>query len=80
MTRSGRPVNGRPIWQAYSDTGALDVVCPQCGAEPKQWCTRDNGRVRRVPCVARSTASGAVEAAGKPRDFTQPNHSPKGDT
>ena len=25
---------GRPIWQSYSDTGALDVTCPHCGAEP----------------------------------------------
>ncbi len=65
----------RPIWQAYADTGALDIRCPHCGAESKQWCTRDDGRVRRVPCVARSTG-GVGTGDGKPyaRDFTQPSH------
>lgn len=73
-------MKGLPIWQAYADTGALDVSCPHCGAEPGQWCTRSDGRTRRIPCIDRATGSGAVEAAGKPRDFTQPNQSPKDDT
>lgn len=75
MTRSRQPVNGRPIWEAYTDTGALDVVCPHCGAEPKQWCTRDDGHVRRVPCIARAT-DGVGTGDGKPyaRDYTQPTH------
>jgi hypothetical protein len=70
-----RPPNGSPIWEAYADTGALEVSCPHCGAAPTQWCTRDDGRVRRVPCVARSI--GAVGTGdGKPyaRDFTQQSH------
>jgi hypothetical protein len=58
-------VTGRPIWQAYADTGALDVACPHCGAEPEQWCTREDGRVRRVPCVDRAT-SGFAAGNGKP--------------
>jgi hypothetical protein len=63
---------GRPIWQSYSDTGALDVTCPYCGAEPGRWCTREDGRVRRIPCVTRASATGAGSAAAKPRDFSEP--------
>jgi hypothetical protein len=70
-------MKGRAIRQAYADSGALTVTCPNCGAAPEQWCTRPDGRVRCVPCVDRATASGAVEAPRRPRDFTQPNHPPE---
>jgi len=66
------PTKGRPIWQAYADTGALEMSCPHCRAEPGQWCSRDDGRVRRVPCVARAAAPGVVAGAGRPRDFSEP--------
>ncbi len=63
------------IWAAYNDTGALEVTCPHCGAEPRKWCSRDDGRVRRVPCVDR-VVSGVDTGDGKPyvRDFSQPTH------
>jgi hypothetical protein len=63
------------IWKAYADTCALEVTCPHCGAEPGQWCTKSDGRVRRVPCVDRAE-SGIVTDSGKPyaRDFTEPIH------
>lgn len=62
---------GRPIWQSYSDTGALGVTCPYCGAEPGKWCTREDGRVRRIPCVTRASATG-VGSGNRPRDFSEP--------
>lgn len=67
---------GRPIWQAYNDVDALSTTCTNCGAQQGQWCTRPDGRVRRVPCVARSAAS-IGSGDGKPygeRDFSQPIH------
>lgn len=66
----------RPIWQAYADTGALDISCPNCAAEPGHWCTKPDGRVRRVPCVQRA-AAGVDTGDGRPyapRDFSQPIH------
>lgn len=68
------------IWQAYDDTGALEVSCTHCGAVPGQWCTKSDGRVRRVPCVERA-AAGVDTGNGKPYpDFTEPTHPPKGRT
>ena len=65
----------RPIWAAYSDTGAIDVHCPNCSAEPGQWCTRADGVARRIPCVDR-TVSGIGVGDGRPyaRDFSEPAH------
>ena len=60
------------IWQAYNDTGALAVACPHCGAERGKWCTRDDGRLGRVPCVARAAASGVGD--NRPHDFGEPRH------
>lgn len=70
---------GRAIWAAYNDTGSLSVACTNCGAQQGQWCTRPDGRVRRVPCVDRSAAS-ISSGDGKPysaRDFSQPIHQPE---
>lgn len=66
--------SNRAIWQAYADTGALDTDCPNCAAPRNQWCTKADGRVRRVPCVDRTVASVAVTTAGTPRDFSEPIH------
>ena len=27
--------------------------CPNCGAQPYAYCTRDGDRIRRLPCLAR---------------------------
>lgn len=66
----------RAIWAAYNDTGSLNVDCPNCGAEPKQWCTKPDGRVRRIPCIERSTATAIVtiERDSAYRDFSEPAH------
>lgn len=61
------PMKPRPIWAAYNQTGALDVNCPHCGAEHGQWCTRDDGRLGRIPCIARMSASDDGY-----RDFSEP--------
>lgn len=68
----------RPIRQAYSDTGALAVHCPNCGADVGKWCSTDEGQLRKVPCVARAAAGSVV--IGPPgnrdpyRDFSEPIH------
>jgi hypothetical protein len=59
------------IWDAYRDTGTLDIACPHCDATPGTFCTRPDGRVRRVPCIDRIAASGAVPDV---RDYTEPRH------
>lgn len=46
--RRGMPV----VWQAYEGVDR-SRSCPDCGAAPEAWCTRPDGRVRRVPCVRR---------------------------
>jgi hypothetical protein len=35
---------------AYAD---MDRQCPNCGAEPYEFCRAGHGHPRRVPCVAR---------------------------
>jgi hypothetical protein len=69
-----------PIWQAYDATGALDIPCPTCGAAPKVWCTKPDGRVRRAPCVRRAAAANYEtpfrSSSGTARDFSEPT---KGD-
>ena len=64
-------MKARPIWQAYNDTGALAVPCPRRGAERGKWCTREDGLVRRIPCVTRASATG-VGSGNRPRDFSEP--------
>ena len=69
-------MKGRPIRQAYQDTGALEVSCSHCGAEPGHWCTRDDHQVRRIPCIAGVVAGGVVPSSG-PRlghNFSDPRH------
>lgn len=68
-------MKGRAIWSAYSDTGALEIACPHCAAATGQWCTKPDGRVSRVPCVARTAeASLVVPDPRKHRDFSEPTH------
>lgn len=40
------------VWQAYEGVDR-SKPCPGCGAAPSSWCTRGDGRVRRVPCPRR---------------------------
>lgn len=69
------PTKPRPIWAAYAAVGALAVSCPTCGAERGQWCSKPDGRVGRIPCVARTAATGIVAGDGDTsRDFSEPLH------
>ena len=43
---------GEPIREAYEVDGAINIVCPDCLAEPGVTCGR-NGYDYRIPCVAR---------------------------
>jgi hypothetical protein len=66
---------GRAIWAAYNDVDALSVTCTNCGAQKGQWCTRPDGRVRRVPCVERAAASiGSGDGRPHSRDYSEPTH------
>lgn len=67
------------IWRAYSDTGALQINCPICGAERGKWCNKPDGRVRRIPCIERATAAASAAAVtvnreDRHRDFSEPVH------
>lgn len=76
---------GRAIWQAYSDTNALTIPCTNCQAEQGIWCTKPDGRVSKVPCVARiagadiapratTALNTAVETSAPSLDFSEPRH------
>lgn len=67
---------GRPVRPAYSDTGADQVPCANCGAGVGQWCSRDGEEVRRVPCVARVADASLfrVDAEDSYFDFSEPRH------
>lgn len=41
-----------PIGRAYR-LAAMDSKCPTCHAGPHMWCRRDDGHVRRTPCLQR---------------------------
>lgn len=79
------PVEHRPkkqrqgIWTAYNDTGALRIECPRCGARRNKWCTKPDGRVRRIPCIERATATAVVtvDREDRYRDFSEPLHEKK---
>lgn len=49
-----RPIRApsRPLPAAYA-RARLSDRCPNCGAEPYAYCTRDDGHTRRLPCLAR---------------------------
>jgi hypothetical protein len=65
----------KAIWQAYRDTGALEVSCPNCSAVRGHWCTKADGRVARVPCISRAAAGSLiVTEPHAPRDFSEPEH------
>ena len=69
-------MNAPPIWAAYA--GARDIPCPTCGAEPASWCTRGDGRVGRVPCIARLAAAEHPESDDdSPTDFSEARHPPR---
>lgn len=80
-------MKGRAIWESYRQTGALEVECPTCGAPPRPdaWCTKTDGRVSRVPHVARCVAASKTTPDGRRSlqlastgetsiDFSEPRH------
>lgn len=71
-----KSTRGRPVLTAYTDVGALNVSCANCGAQDGQWCIKPDGQVRRVPCIIRA-ATGIDTGDGKPyvgHDFSEPRH------
>lgn len=49
-----RRSSGRVLVPTYVESGALDRLCPHCGAAPAQWCRTPDGRDRRIPCLDRT--------------------------
>jgi hypothetical protein len=49
-----------PVIEAYVDTDALEIRCPNCGVHPGEFCRHDTelgGGDRKVPCPKRITAA-----------------------
>jgi hypothetical protein len=69
-----------PVLPAYRGTGADAIVCPHCAADPGQPCTKPDGRVSRVPCVARIAAADLTPDEGvgphpaPAHDFSEARH------
>lgn len=49
-----KQANDKPIWASYADVTDMSLPCPNCRAVDT-WCSAPDGRVRRVPCIARLT-------------------------
>lgn len=48
--------DGKPIWSAYEQHGAIDLPCRTCRAEPNDACINTKtDLVRKIPCVSRLT-------------------------
>lgn len=41
------------VVEAYAETDALEVLCPNCGAKPGDFCVHENGAQRKIPCPRR---------------------------
>lgn len=64
--------NTLPIHAAYTAAGALEIRCSNCHSAVGVWCTRDDGRVRRTPCVARCRVSTPIPVSTDPCPATDP--------
>ncbi|OBI08633.1 hypothetical protein A5715_00620 [Mycolicibacter heraklionensis] len=74
-------MTGRAVTAAYTDTGANEISCPHCGAEPGQACVKPDARISKVPCVGRIAAAdlfidtgkkGHLQDAAVPVDYSEP--------
>lgn len=74
-------MSGRAVAEAYRE--ALDAPCPDCGAKPGEYCTRNDGNraptIRRMPCVKRCTSyptapDAPIQRRPSARSFDQPLH------
>lgn len=41
-----------PLVWIYAEA-SMERQCPNCRAEPNEYCRRPDGYVRRIPCIAR---------------------------
>lgn len=49
--------DGKPVWSAYEQHGAIDLACPTCKSKPDESCTNlATGMARKIPCTARIVA------------------------
>lgn len=68
-----------PIDRAYeAASDAITRACPRCGAHAGVYCQKPDGRLARIPCLARAkaAASEVFTGAGKNyRDYSEPLHS-----
>ena len=56
LTQSLNAAERHPVREAYDDAD-LTQRCSSCRAAAGDWCRRDDGRVKFVPCLARRKRS-----------------------
>jgi len=66
----------QPIWTALQRDRCVGHRLSNLSCRTRQWCTRDNGRLGRVPCVARAAASGTIGRTTSANHDTARKHDP----
>lgn len=51
------------VFESYSDVDP-ELACPTCRAAPRVYCSRPDGRLRRVPCVRRPRVATFADRTG----------------
>ena len=54
VSRESAPVHFDKVAQQLYAEADMDRQCPNCHADAHEWCRRDDGSQKRIPCLARS--------------------------
>jgi hypothetical protein len=60
---SDAPTPFDPVAQRLYADADMDRECPNCHAEAHEWCQREDGSLKRMPCLVRSRRGGLRDAS-----------------